>query len=175
MVERDESFLSTCKYYCGRKQAKEGVWVVGMTEVNTSTREIDDPALLQHVQEREARMHELSLLPRRRFKKTKKAARVLRTPFEQSHSRFQVIERGSLFEEIEEDREEEMRDLEREIRTIFSQRRKGLPKKTLFFIVESRDAATLTHIIKKNCRAGIHDIHRRMGWLLQPVNRRIRS
>ena len=149
VVEIDEAFLSTRKYYCGRKQAKEGVWVVGMTEVNTSTREIDDPALLQHVQEREARMHELSLLPRRRFKKTKKAARVLRTPFEQSHSRFQVIDGGSLFEEIEEDREEEMRDLEREIRTIFSQRRKGLPKKTLFFIVESRDAATLTHIIKK--------------------------
>ena len=84
-----------------------------MTEINTSTREIDNPALLQHIQEREARIHELSLLPWRRFKKTKKAARVLRTPFEQSHSRFQVIDGGSLFEEIEEDREEEMRDLER--------------------------------------------------------------
>ena len=52
-----------------------------------------------------------------------------------------------MFDSDEEN--EDLADLEREIGTIFSQRRTGLPKKTLFFIVENRDAATLTHIIKK--------------------------
>ena len=72
VVEIDEAFLSRRKYYRGRKQAKEGVWVVGLTEVNTATRELNDPVLLQHVKENETRMHALSLLPRRRFKRTKR-------------------------------------------------------------------------------------------------------
>ena len=151
VVEIDEAFLSRRKYYRGRKQAKEGVWVVGLTEVDTSTREVNDPLVLQHVKENEARMHALSLLPRRRLKKAKKAARIVRTAFEPSLTRFRVIDGGTL---VEEEEPEDVRDLEREIRTLFSQRRKGLPKKTLFFIVESRDAATLTHIIKKFVEPG---------------------
>ena len=151
VVEIDEAFLSRRKYYRGRKQAKEGVWVVGLTEVDTSTREVNDPLVLQHVLENEARMHALSLLPRRRLKKAKKAARIVRTAFEPSLTRFRVIDGGTL---VEEEEPEDVRDLEREIRTLFSQRRKGLPKKTLFFIVESRDAATLTHIIKKFVEPG---------------------
>ena len=118
-----------------------------MTEVDTATHEINDPVLLERIQEREARRQALSLLPRRRFKKTKKVVKVMRTPFEPSVGPFQVIEGGSWFDSDEQS--DELDDLEREIRTRFSQRRKGLPKKTLLFIVENRDAATLTRIIKK--------------------------
>ena len=96
VVEIDEAFISRRKYYCGRKRAKEGVWIVGMTEVDTSTREIDDQALLERIQDCEARRQALSLVPRRRFKTAKKAVKMTRTPFAPSHVPFQEIEGGSL-------------------------------------------------------------------------------
>ena len=146
IVEIDEAFISRRKYNRGRRQAK-GLLVVGLTEVNTSTHEIDDPVLLEAIKEREAKRRAWSQRPRCRFKKAKTAARSTPTAFSQSSVPFDVVEGGSLLDANQPN--EELEGLEREIQTIFSQRRKGRPKKTLFFIVENKDASTLTRIIKK--------------------------
>ena len=129
-MEVDEAFISRRKYNRGRRQAKEGMWVVGLTEVNTSTHEIDDPVLLEAIKEREAKRRAWSQRPRCRFKKAKTAARSTPTAFSQSSVPFDVVEGGSLLDANQPN--EELEGLEREIQTIFSQRRKGRPKKDPF-------------------------------------------
>ena len=80
-------------------------------------------------------------------KKAKTAVRSTPTAFSQSSVPFDVVEGGSLLDTNLPN--EELEGLERGIQTIFSQRRKGMPKKALFLIVENGDAETLTRIIKK--------------------------
>ena len=54
IVEVDEAFISKRKYGRGRRQPKEGIWVVGITEVDDPTQRIDDEELLRVMKKREA-------------------------------------------------------------------------------------------------------------------------
>ena len=53
VVEIDEMFLSHRKYKRGRKLAKEGTWILGLTEVDASSHPIDNPRLLENLIDRE--------------------------------------------------------------------------------------------------------------------------
>ena len=72
IVQIDEAFISRRKYNRGRRQAKEGLWVVGLTEVNTSAHEIDDPVLLEAIKERGAKRQAWSQRPRCRLKRRRR-------------------------------------------------------------------------------------------------------
>ena len=53
IVEVDEAFISKRKYGHGRRQPKEGIWVVGITEVNDPTQRVEDQELLWAMKKRE--------------------------------------------------------------------------------------------------------------------------
>ena len=53
VVEIDEMFLSHRKYKRGRKLAKEGTWILGLTEVDASSHPIENPGVLERLIERE--------------------------------------------------------------------------------------------------------------------------
>ena len=54
IVEVDEAFISKRKYGHGRRQPKEGIWVVGITEVDDPTQRIEDQEFLRAMKKREA-------------------------------------------------------------------------------------------------------------------------
>ena len=55
-VEVDEAFVSKRKYGRGRKTAKEGLWVVGLTEVYSTSVDGLTPRKINYMRRREARM-----------------------------------------------------------------------------------------------------------------------
>ena len=55
VVEIDEMFVCHRKCHHGRRQAKEGVWVLGLTEVNASSHPIEDSRLLEKLKNEEDR------------------------------------------------------------------------------------------------------------------------
>ena len=54
VVEIDEMFVCHRKYHRGRRHAKEGVWVLGLTEVKSASHPIEDPRLLKRLKKDEA-------------------------------------------------------------------------------------------------------------------------
>ena len=55
VVEVDEMFVCHRKYHRGRRHAKEGVWVLGLTEVKAASHPIEDPLLLKKLKKDEDR------------------------------------------------------------------------------------------------------------------------
>ena len=55
-VEDDQAFVSKRKYGHGRKTAKEGLWVVGLTQVHSTSVEGLTPRKINYMRRREARM-----------------------------------------------------------------------------------------------------------------------
>ena len=150
IVEVDEAFICRAKYGRGRREKKKGKWVVGITEVDDNTQTIDDQQLLQALMKREderRRMAEIRAAKRKRRKRVNTDS-----AFSTSSCHFQVVEGPApTFEEdaSESEDEAEHRMTEAEICRLFSQARKARPKRTCFFVVDSRDSDTLTKIIKK--------------------------
>ena len=84
VVEVDEAFVCHSKYHRGRPEAKEGIWIVGLTEVSDSSRQVTDPAMMKFIKDREdarEKAAEAALARRKKTKVTKKATVcVLRGP-----------------------------------------------------------------------------------------------
>ena len=166
VVEVDEAFVSRRKNHCGRIQAKEGVWVVGITEVDKSTHDIENEELMAHLREVEdarQKAAEAAEAHRRILKSRKKAKRVVNAPvFTVATTPFVVLDGGDPFESDWDvpilrhapDPRTPAVELRKEAMTVFSQSRKGKAKKTMFFIVERRDAETLGKIIRDHMKAG---------------------
>ena len=53
VVKIDEMFVCHRKYHRGRRQAKEGVWVLGLTEVESASHPIENPCVLGRLKENE--------------------------------------------------------------------------------------------------------------------------
>ena len=152
IVEVDEASICHAKYGRGRREKKEGKWVVGITEVDDNTRTIDNPRLLQALTKREDERRQMAAL-RAELRKRRRKRRVQTTSvFSSSTSQFQVVEGPAPTFDDDEARSEE-EDLyhlsEAELCRLFSQARKDRPKRTCFFVVEKRDSDTLTKIVQK--------------------------
>ena len=160
VVEVDEAFICHRKYHRGRPEAKEGVWVVGITEVDTSSHQVTDPAMMKHLKDREdarEKAAEAALARRKKCKVVKKATvRVLRGPAPRIATHDPGV--GELFgvdapeitvpvPEQPADPAQPAIDRDKEVQVLFSQARKGKAKKTIFFVVEHRDAKSLEKII----------------------------
>ena len=69
-VEVDEAVVCKRKYNRGRKESKENIWVVGITEVPLPRQDVNDPELLGAIQRREERR---KLMAERRVSRRKDA------------------------------------------------------------------------------------------------------
>ena len=76
VVEVDEMFLCHSKYNVGRRPVKEGVWVLGLTEVDKASHPIENPDALQKLMERE-RKRERAAQERAERRKLSKQRQVL--------------------------------------------------------------------------------------------------
>ena len=161
VVEVDEAFVCHSKNHRGRPEAKEGYWVVGITEVDQNSHRIENEVLLEQMKEREdARENaaEAELARRGKCKTRKRAVRVLRGPRLRRTTQDVLDEVESFDRQIDQTSvdntppvpprsEQPVVDVENEFKAIFQKSRKGQPKKTIFFVVEHRDARTLEKII----------------------------
>ena len=184
VVEVDEAFVCHRKNHRGRPEAKEGYWVVGITEVDSATHEIDNQELLVHLKEREEareRAAEAALARRAKTKTRKRAVRVLRGPpmrvptggdldvvelidgdVHQIPAEFVPLHPLPPLQQLLQQplpppplvlplaqplQPQQVAELEEARKALFARSRKGRPKKTMFFVVEHRDAATLEKII----------------------------
>ena len=78
VVEVDEMLACGRKYGRGRKLEKEGVWILGLTEVDVASHPIENPAFLKQLSEREEEREEAARQrqeKRKRRKVAKKAAK----------------------------------------------------------------------------------------------------
>ena len=159
VVEVDEAFICHRKNHKGRIEAKEGVWVVGITEVDKSTHRIENEELMVHLQEvEEARQKAAEAAEARRkiLKTRKKAARVPNGPvfngvtipldLPDGDEPLEFVEDVPVIRTVSAQQTPTV-ELRKEAKAVFSQSRKGKAKKTMFFIVEHRDAQTLEKII----------------------------
>ena len=181
-VEVDEAFVSKRKYNAGRKEAKEDVWVVGITEVSLPRRDVNDPELLNAIKSGKEKKNEMATrrIAKRKVARMKRSMQVVQeTHGSLSRERrlqmkraVQVVQDAGLERAnrqpdrrvdapvVLEDMHDRSafdipeRDFRGEIESLFNQSRKGEAKKTMFFIVETRDANTLHRIITKYVREG---------------------
>ena len=146
VVEVDEAFVCHSKYHRGRIEAKEGIWIVGLTEVSDSSRQVTDPAMMKFIKDREdarEKAAEAAIARRKKCKVMKKATvRVLRDPFPRlaTHDPDAVEVFGGNAPEIPVP--VPTVNLGKDVDMLFSKARKGEAKKTVFFVVEHRDAKT---------------------------------
>lgn len=168
-VEVDEAFVSKRKYARGRKTAKEGLWVVGLTEVDSTSVNGLTPRKINYMRRREARKEKAA---DERIQKAKRRRRSLgsrETPsaFKRSTELFEIesaINRSDDEVEVvpirhdgdgdELDEIIHLKQLKREVESLFKHSRKNQSKKTLFFIVERRTKEVLHDIIKANVHPG---------------------
>ena len=166
-VEVDECEICHSKYNRGRLEAKEGVWVVGITEVDEPKRLV--PHQLQTlIVEREC--------SRKRFLESRKTKGAKRRAIPSNSSTIpatgnqtddvdyvevdvQCDEEKSILEVIDPDQTDvdvngAKRDLEEDLREMFSQSRSGKSKRTVFFIVKDRSKNTLHSIIQQHVISG---------------------
>ena len=61
VVEIDEMFVCSRKYGRGRRMAKEGTWILGLTEVDAATHPIENPAFLEQLRKREDEREEAAV------------------------------------------------------------------------------------------------------------------
>ena len=80
-VEIDKMFLCHRKYKRGRKMAKEGTWILGLTEVEASTHPIENPEHLEQLKDREDK-RELAVLERSEKRKRAAERRIRSGPSE---------------------------------------------------------------------------------------------
>ena len=163
-VEVDEAFVSKRKNGRGKRTAKEGLWVVGLTEVEPAAVEGMTPRKLDCLRRFEARREQEADSKLARAKKRRSIERRETTTLHQT-THFNPeppIESGIADNEVEinpihhnGDGEElnrfiDDKRLKREIDFLFKRSLKFKSKKTLFFIVEERTKEVLFDIIRNN-------------------------
>ena len=168
VVEVDEAFACHSKNHCGRPEAKAGYWIVGITEVDKNSHKIENEVLLEQMKEREdarEKASEAAMARRGKCKTRKRAVRVLRGPPLRRTTQDVLDDVESFDRQIHQipvenalpvppQSEQPVVDVEKEFKAIFQKSRKGQPKKTIFFVVEHRDARTLEKIITEYVRPG---------------------
>ena len=163
-VEVDEAFVSKRKNGRGKRTAKEGLWVVGLTEVDPAAVEGMTPRKLDCLRRFEARREQQADSKLARAKKRRSIERREMTtgPPPSPSNPEPPIENDTNENEVEiipihhngdgEDLDQFIADkrLKREIDTLFKRSRKFKSKKTLFFVVETRTKEVLFDIIRNN-------------------------
>ena len=92
IVEVDEAYICRRKYGKGRRQKKEGKWVVGITEVDDNTQTIENQQLLQGLIEREDQRRRAAESRAEQRRRGRQRRVQTLTAFSMSSSRFQVVE-----------------------------------------------------------------------------------
>ena len=224
IVEIDEMFVCGRKYGRGRRMAKEGTWVLGLTEVDAASNPIENRNFLEQLRKREDEREEAARQRqerRKRRKTTKNAVRAPRpipdvpapdtaapnasvpvspdhdcpaphcpvpnflTSFVRTSDTFEVetaewiddafatddgddnghelanqdeeeegIEIVHVADNVDDEESLSRIEPESQLKRLFSQSRKNMPKKTLFFVLPDRSKETLHRFIVANALPG---------------------
>ena len=165
-VEIDECKICQTKYNRGKVEAKEGVWVVGITEVDEPKKVVSTPLKMRILEREDSRkrycesrttkgakrraLPEASSTALTTDKPTQDVDRVDDVPVDDEIGPLTIV----VPRETSQDGEDDSKDFEEDLRRLFSQSRLGKSKPTVFFIVKDRSKATLHSIIQRHVIPG---------------------